>query len=125
MEEVKWLVEHHMIMVPLVEMPEARKRHWFLHPWFLNLMELFKADAAGTTPTDLSLYEKILKLYRASTKKMPRAPKPLLTGEDVMKIRNLKPGKKVGKILEQLREKQLGGKMKTKKEALQWLKNLK
>jgi poly(A) polymerase len=122
-EEICWLVEHHMIMVPLVDMPEGRKRHWFLHPYFLNLMQVFKADAEGTDPTDLSLYEKIFALYRESMKEMPKAPKALLKGEDVMKILGLKPGKLVGEIMEQLRIKQLGGEIKTKKEALAWLKD--
>jgi tRNA nucleotidyltransferase/poly(A) polymerase len=123
-DEVCWLVEHHMMMVPLVEMPEGRKRHWFLHPWFLNLMQVFKADAEGTTPTDLSLYEKILSLYRRSMKKMPVAPPPLLHGEEIMEILELKPGKKVGMILAGLREKQLAGEIRTKKQALAWLKKI-
>ena len=124
-EEVCWLVEHHMMMVPLVEMPEGRKRHWFLHPYFLNLMQLFKADAEGTLPTDLSLYEKILKLYRKTMKEMPKEPKPLLTGHNVMKELGIKPGEKVGEVLDELREKQLAGDLKTEKKALEWLKALK
>ncbi len=123
-EEVCWLVTHHMMMVPLVDMPEGRKRHWFLHPWFLNLMQVFKADAEGTTPTDLSLYDKIYGLYRQSMKKMPTAPGPLLHGEDVMKNLKLKPGKKIGEILADLKEKQFSGEIKTKKQALAWLKKI-
>lgn len=123
-EEVCWMVEHHMMMVPLVDMPEGRKRHWFLHPWFLNLLQVFKADAQGTVPTDLSLYEKIHNLYRKSMKKMPSAPPPLLHGEDIMKILKMKPGKKVGEILTDLREKQLSGEIKTKKQALAWLEKI-
>lgn len=121
-QEVCWLVEHHMMMVPLVEMPEGRKRSWFLNPWFLNLMAVFKADAEGTTPTDLSLYDKIFSLYRSSLKKMPVLPPTLLHGEDVMKITGWKPGKKVGGILAELREEQLSGKIRNRKQALAWLK---
>ncbi len=124
MEEVEWLVEHHMMMVQLVEMPEGRKRRWFLDPYFLNLMQVFKADAQGTTPTDLALYEKILKLYRESIEKMPHPPKPLLSGEDIMSILQLKAGKKIGEIIDELKEKQLACEIKTKKQALAWLKTL-
>jgi len=120
--EVCWLVEHHMMMVPLVEMPEGRKRSWFLNPWFLNLMQVFKADAEGTTPTDLSLYEKIFALYRSSMKKMPSLPPALLHGEDIMEITKMKPGKKVGALLAELREEQLAGKIKNRKQALAWIK---
>lgn len=120
-EEVCWLVEHHMVMVPLVEMPQGRKMHWFLHPWFLNLMQVFKADAQGTTPTDLGLYEEILKLYRDSIEKMPKEPAPLLKGEDIIEKLKIKPGPAVGQIIEELRHLQLGGEIKTKSEALNWL----
>jgi len=120
--EVCWLVEHHMMMVPLLEMPEGRRRAWFLHPWFLNLMQVFKADAQGTIPTDLSLYEKILALYRSTMSKMPFMPPALLNGEDVMKVMRMRPGKKVGAILAELREAQLAGKILNRKQALAWLK---
>lgn len=121
-EEVAWLVEHHMMMVPLTEMPDSRKRHWFLHPYFLNLMQLFKADAEGTKPTNLSLYEKIYDLYHKHTKEMPKEPEPLLSGHDVMVITGIKPGPKVGEIMEQMREKQLGNELKNKEDAINWLK---
>lgn len=122
-EEVKWLVEHHMMMVPLVEMPEGRKRSWFLKPYFLNLMQVFKADAEGTVPSDLSLYEKIYKLYSKTLREIPHPPKPLLTGNDLIKEFNMPPGKEIGEILEEISEKQLDGSLKTKKEALNWIKN--
>ncbi|MBD3328499.1 HD domain-containing protein, partial [Candidatus Peregrinibacteria bacterium] len=121
-EEVAWLVEHHMMMVPLTEMPDSRKRHWFLHPYFLNLMQLFKADAAGTVPTNLSLYEKIYDLYHKHTKEMPKEPEPLLSGHNVMVITGIKPGPEVGEIMEQMREKQLGKELKNKEDAINWLK---
>jgi len=122
--QVCWLIEHHMMMMPLIEMAEGRKRHWFLHPYFLNLMQLFKADIEGTIPQDFELYDKIYKLYRKSMKAMPKEPKPLLKGQDVMKVLGLKPGERVGKVLEELREKQLAGEIKTKKQATDWLKKL-
>jgi len=123
-DEVCWLIEHHMMMDPLVTMPEGRKMKWFLHPYFLNLMQVFKADAQGTTPCDLSLYEKIFELYRAAVKKMPHEPAPLLKGEDVIKELKLRPGKLVGEILNILREKQLGGEIKNRREAIKWIKGL-
>lgn len=124
-EEVKWLVEHHMMMVPLVEMPKGRKRHWFLHPYFLNLMQVFKADAEGTRPTNLSLYNDILNLYRKTMEEMPREPKPLLTGNDVMEELGIEPGQRVGEVLDELREKQLAKELETREQALKWLKSLK
>jgi poly(A) polymerase len=123
--EIGWIIEHHMMMTPLTTMAEGRRRHWFLHPYFLNLMQLFKADIEGTIPQDFSLYDKIYDLYRKSLKEMPKEPKPLLKGEDVMKELGIKPGEKVGQILDKLREKQLAKELKTKKQALKWLKSQK
>jgi len=42
-----------------------------------------------------------------------------------MKKLKLKPGKRIGEILEELEEKQLAGEIKTRKDALSWLKKLK
>ncbi|MBI2463338.1 CCA tRNA nucleotidyltransferase [Candidatus Peregrinibacteria bacterium] len=125
MKRVQWLIIHHMIMVQLKEMPIGRRRHWFLHPYFHELMELFRADIAGTVPSEYGLYNEIDALYKASMKEMPKSPKPLLTGNDVMKELKLKPGKEIGKILEELREKQLAKELTTKKSALVWLRSKK
>lgn len=123
-EEVKWLIEHHMMMKPLIEMKAEKALKWFLNENFLYLMQLFEADAKGTDPTDLSLYEAIFERYRDLTSKIPRKPKPLLNGKDVMKVLNLDPCEKVGDILEELEDKQLSKEIKTRAEALAWLKSL-
>jgi tRNA nucleotidyltransferase/poly(A) polymerase len=52
-------------------------------------------------------------------------PAPILNGREVMKILNLKPSKKVGEILEALREAQLNGKIKNQTEAVEFIKNVK
>jgi poly(A) polymerase len=123
-EEVKWLVVHHMMMVPLLEMNEGKARQWFLKENFLNLMQVFEADAKGIIPTDLSLYDKILARYRKLMKEMPHKPKPLLSGKKIMKILDLPQGEKVGKVLDQLEEKQLAGEITTKKDAVSWVTKL-
>ncbi|GAG81501.1 unnamed protein product [marine sediment metagenome] len=48
-------------------------------------------------------------------------PKSLLNGKDIMKALNLKSGPKIGKILNQLRDQELAGKLKTKDQAIAWL----
>ncbi len=121
-DEVCWLVEHHMMVLPLLEMPPGRKLHWFHHPYFKNLLALFESDARGTTPQHLEWIDEIKKQYHQALKDMPKLPRPLVDGEDVMKILGLKQSKEVGDILEKVREQQLGGELKTKKEAMTWLK---
>ncbi len=124
-DKVHWLIEHHMMIVPLFEMPDGRRRHWFLQPWFEDLLEVYRADAMGIEPMDLSLYQKLLKMYRHEIAKLKLMPKKLIDGKEVMKILNLKPGAQVGKILKEIREKQLHGDIKTVKDAKQYLLSLK
>ena len=123
-EEVCWLIEHHMTVVPMLEMPKGRRLAWFHHVYFKNLLELFYADARGTTPPHTDLIDQVAKLYHDDLQEMPKPPPSLLHGEDVMKLLNLKPGKQVGELLEKIREKQLEGELKTTEEALKWLKKL-
>ncbi len=120
-DEVCWLVEHHMTVIAFAKMSAGRRMHWFLHPYFPNLLRLFEADAKGTTPQHLEFLEDLKKLFKSSIKKMPHPPPPLLHGQDIMKILKIPAGPRVGEVLEQLREKQLGGELKTKKQALTWL----
>ncbi len=123
-DEVCWLIEHHMMVMPLLQMPKGRRLVWFHHVYFKNLLDLFYADARGTTPPHTEIIDQIAQLYHDDLQSMPAPPPPLLHGEDVMKAMKLKPGKKIGFILQKIREKQLGGEIKTKKQALDWLKKI-
>lgn len=114
---IQWLVLHHMMVYNVLKMPIGRRRHWFLETWWLDLMEVNRCDCEGTIPCDLKTYEKVFALYREDIKKVPKEPKRLLTGEEIMKILNLSAGEKIGEILEELRLLQLEGKIKTKAEA--------
>jgi poly(A) polymerase len=120
-ERVYWLIRHHMMVVPLFDMPDGRVRHWFLQPGFEELLELFRADAMGIEPMDLSYYEKLKKMYRHEIAKLKLMPKQLVSGEEVMEILGMGPGEKVGKIIMEIKNKQLDGEIKTKKDARQYL----
>lgn len=124
-DKIMWLIKHHMMVVPLFKMPDDRKRHWFLHPWFPDLLELYRADALGIHPLDLSAYESLKQLYRHEIAKLKLMPKQLICGDEIMKILNLKPGKRVGEIILEIRQKQLAGEIKTKKEAKEFVNKLK
>lgn len=120
-DRVYWLIRHHMMIVPLVEMPDGRRRHWFLEPGFEELLELNRADSVGTLPFDIGLYEKLKLLYRHEIAKLKLMPKNLLSGEEIMKICNLPEGQKVGEIVKELRDLQLSHELKTKAEAKKYL----
>ncbi len=123
-DQVIWLTKNHMIMGQLLEMSLGKKRNWFLHPWFLHLLQVMKADIAGTIPADYSLYEKILAEYRETLNLHPEKPKPLLDGNEIMELLNLRPGKELGNIVEMLMEHQLAGEIKTKEDAKKWLEKI-
>lgn len=122
-ERVSWVVKHHFMMMQLLEMPLGRQRHWFLNEGFPDLLMLFYADAAGTTPTDLSLYEKVKAEYENFKATHKEKPKPFITGEDVMKTLGIKAGPKVGQLLEEAYIKQLGHELNSREEAVEWLHN--
>lgn len=124
-EHVSWVVKHHFMMKQLLEMPIGRQRHWFLEPRFPDLMHLFYADAAGTTPGDFSLYYEVKKAYEACLTHFKEKPKPFLTGEDIMQIRGLKAGPEIGKILHEAWEKQLSHEFEDRAQALEWVKDSK
>ncbi|HVW67083.1 MAG TPA: CCA tRNA nucleotidyltransferase [Candidatus Peribacteraceae bacterium] len=123
-EKIAWLIKHHMMMGSFFDMPDERKTHWYYHPWFPELLQLFYLDAAGTTPTDLSLYEKIIDDYQHFLDKHPRPEKPLLSGNDIMAIRGVGSGEDVGKMIARLQVEQINGKVTTKKEAEEFIKSL-
>ncbi len=121
-EKVQWLIAHHMMVVPLFEMPDGRRRHWFLQPHFDDLLELYRADAMGIIPMDLSAYEKLKQLYGHEIAKLKLMPKQLISGTDIMKILDIEGGEQVGKVIQEIREKQLSGEIKTKKQAKEFVK---
>jgi poly(A) polymerase len=120
-DHITWIIEHHMMLPQLLEMPLGRQRHWFLLPGFKDLLAVFEADIAGTDSAGYELYTQVLELYNESMKTMSEAPTPFLSGNEIMEILNLEPGKKVGEITAALREKQLAHELNTKKHATEWL----
>lgn len=128
-EKVVFLVKEHLRHKDIMKMKIARQRKWAQHPWFPDLLLVWKADGEASYlgekgKVDLSLYQYAKKLYEEEMKR-PKPPKPLVNGFDVMKALNIPSGPKVGQILKAVEEAQLEGKIKNKKEALSFIKNLK
>jgi len=119
---VKWLISHHMMVVPLFEMSDDRRRHWFLEPGFEELLEVYRADAMGIIPMDLSEYNELKKLYRHEIAKLRLMPKQLISGGEVMKVLEIKEGAQVGEILKEVRNRQLEGKIENKRDAKKYIK---
>ena len=123
-DKICWLIAHHMMMASFQEMPEARKGHWYYHPWFPELLRLFVVDIEGTTPSSTVLYDAIVRDYNAYLDAHPRPEKPLLSGEDIMEILGLAPGARVGEVLSLLRERQQSKQVTTRREAIAFLETM-
>lgn len=121
-EHITWVIRHHFIMKQLLDMPIGKQRKWFLDPRFPTLMNVFYADAMGTVPASLHLYNQVKATYDDCLRRFPALPAPLLTGEEIMTTLSLKPGPRIGEITNELLEKQLGHELSTKEEAMEWLK---
>ncbi|MBQ4646839.1 MAG: HDIG domain-containing protein [Candidatus Gastranaerophilales bacterium] len=64
-----------------------------------------------------------LQKYYDEVKELANSPKSLLDGREIMEILNLKPSKVIGEIIEEIKENQLSGDIKTKEEAIIFIKN--
>ncbi|MFH0820751.1 MAG: CCA tRNA nucleotidyltransferase [Candidatus Peregrinibacteria bacterium] len=122
--KITWMIDHHMAIGFIPQMRRAHQVGLFMHPWFIDLMRLHYCDAHGTVPVGLELYEEIMRLYEEyqKTPLLSDHTKPLLSGNELMKLFKLKAGPQIGKILEAMREEQIEGKIKTKAQAKKFVK---
>lgn len=126
-ELIIWLVKSHMIMGDIPKMGIAKQRRWLMDPRFQWLLELNNADSLGSEPTNLELYkenlhlyEKVKKLYNEEKKR--EKFKLLISGNDIIRNFDVKPGPKIGNLLKIIEDAQLENKIKTTSEALALVK---
>jgi len=100
---------------------------YFFNPNFPgeSLLQLTFVDALATIPevgesdlTNFYAMQKRIEGLRELVKEKNRLPKPILTGDDIMKHFKLKPGKKIGELITVLREAQLRGQVGAEEETL-------
>jgi len=134
-EKLVFLVKHHMVCVAgdIEKMRLSTLEKYFFNPDGRGneLLALTWADISATVPPsgkpDFSLFNQMLKKL-AEVKEVIEANQKerelphLLSGEEIMEILGIKPSRLVGKIKQQLRDLQLSGKLKNKKEAKEYLK---
>lgn len=120
---LKWLVAHHMMLGDLLKMKKTRQAHWIHQPLFNELLELLRADALGTKPKDLSLYNELKKLSEQKELLLPK-PEILITGKEIMDEFGIKEGPEIGEILDKVHHSQMEEHIKTKEEALELVKKI-
>lgn len=63
--------------------------------------------------------------YYIEIQSIIKNPKSLLNGNEIMKILNIKPSRKIGIIIQMIQEAQLSGEITTKEDAINFIKNIK
>ena len=113
------MVRQHMVFKDVPKMRVAKLRRFMARPTFDGELELHRVDCEGSHRM-LDNYEFLLR-KRDEFANEPIVPPPLVRGDDLIAL-GLKPGPKFGKILEAIETRQLEGNLRSREEALDWLK---
>ena len=120
-DHIEWLVEKHQFLSDARKMRTAKLKTILAHPGIRDLLALHRADALAsdhsTDHVDYCLYL----LHEWSEEDLN--PPMILTGHDLTR-RGLEPGPQFKYLLNAVREAQLDGIIKSKKEALELVDSL-
>lgn len=132
-ERLAWLVGHHLLLIsgdPRAMRATTIERHYLRDRGLGDaLLALQFADGSATIGAG---GKPALREYRAMRRRIAALlgtrrrtlPPPLLNGHEIMRVIHLTPGPEVGQTLHRLREAQLSGKVKTRREALAFIKRV-
>ena len=102
-------------------MRKATLRRLLLRETFPLELELHKLDCLGSHG-DLAHYNFLIE-QAEELKKKPEIKPPLLNGKDLIKL-GMKPGPAMGKLLDEIREKQLADELKNARMAKAWVRRI-
>lgn len=137
-DNVVWLINHHMLFSQgrIEDMKASTIEKYFFNPLRpgLDLLKLSFLDISATVPPsgqpNFSDFYKMLaridslRAKKYQQKKEQRLPAPLINGHELIQELNLSPGPQIGKLLKLVREEQLNGRIKNKKDAFDFLKKV-
>lgn len=118
-ETVARAVRHHMQFKDAPKMRKATLRRMLMRGTFPLELALHRLDCLGSHRR-LDVYDFLVRQARELARQ-PRLRPPLLTGHDLIKL-GMTPGPAMGKLLAELREKQLQDELKTPAAAREWVK---
>jgi poly(A) polymerase len=114
------MVRQHMVFKDVPNMRVAKLKRFMARPTFADELELHRVDCEGSHRM-LDNYEFLLR-KREEFANEPIIPPPLVRGDDLIAL-GLKPGPRLGEILEAVETQQLERKLRTREEALDWVKH--
>jgi tRNA nucleotidyltransferase/poly(A) polymerase len=113
------MVRQHMVFKDVPRMRVAKLKRFMARPTFDDELELHRVDCASSHAM-LDNYDFLLRKKEEFANE-PIIPPPLVRGDDLITL-GLKPGPKFGEILEAVETRQLEGALKTREEALEWVR---
>jgi putative nucleotidyltransferase with HDIG domain len=114
-------VRNHMIFKDVQQMRPAKLRRFMARPHFAIELELHRIDCTGSHG-GLENYQFLIQKGSEFAQE-PLIPAPLVRGDDLISM-GLKPGPRIGELLEAVQTAQLEGEIKTRPEAMELLKSL-
>jgi len=132
-QKVSWSIAQHMrIIHAFGNMSDRKKQKLFSDPNIDLLLDHTRADLLASIrkngKADLTMYENAIKLRDEVAKKVTEEEKnqvkkfDLITGKDIIDILKITPGPKVGEIKNKIEQAYLDGKISTREEAIEMIK---
>ena len=118
-EDVATAVLHHMQFKDAPQMRKATLRRMLLRPTFPLELQLHRLDCLGSHGK-LDIYD-FLVAHAGELAKQPQLIPPLITGDD-LKALGVPSGPVMGALLTEVRDLQLAEELKTRAEALAWVR---
>ncbi len=118
-DEVAFVVRHHMQFKDARQMRKATLRRLMLRPTFALEMALHRLDCLGSHG-NLDIYH-FLREQAAELAGKPEVLPPLLDGHDLIAL-GMPPGPAIGRMLEEVRDRQLQEELKSAEEARAWVR---
>ena len=117
-ERITWLVEYHQYLGEATQLRESKLKRILAMPGIDELLALHRADALASFGEcrQVDYCEDYLRTQPAG----PINPPPLVNGHDLAR-HGLLPGSQYKTLLDEIREAQLDGVVRSKREALEWL----
>ena len=113
------MVKQHMVFKDAPNMRVAKLKRFMARPTFDEELELHRVDCESSHRM-LDNYQFLVR-KREEFANEPIIPPPLVRGDDLIAF-GLKPGPKFGEILEAVETRQLEGTLRTREQALDWVK---
>ncbi len=112
-------VRQHMAFKDVQQMRVAKLKRFMARPGFADELELHRVDCTGSHGMlDNHVF---LQAKREEFAQEPLIPKPLVTGHDLIAL-GLKPGPRIGELLEAAQTRQLEGGFADRDAALAWVR---